>query len=437
MAKIVIQGPAKLSGRVKLQGAKNSAMKHVFIPLISNGQFTLNNIPDIGSINKHLDLISLLGLKVDRLAKNQIFIDSSNIIPLKIIPKEFLYYTSGANHIIPILVSKFGECEVETDISRKDYGGDQIGSRVFKDIIDTLKLCGIVTLEKHSSLLFKLQSQKPFEFNVPVGSFTATILAIFSALFKSGTSKIYNYTKVHEFEDIIDFLTSAGAKISKYPEFLEITGPTKLKGIKYTNMNDPHDFVTWLFAGLSTNSQINIQGIQFEKMKLQTLDNTLKGMNINANLHNNILDLLPQLSKIRPANIIAGQYPLFTTEWQVLISPLLTQVKGESRVVESFYSNRMQHWSELSKLGAKFSFYKVMKYKEIDGHPRAVKLNGTQSLHGSKVNALDVRTGAALIIAGLIADGVTEISQIENIDRGYENLVDRLRSLGAKIKIEN
>jgi len=200
-------------------------------------------------------------------------------------------------------------------------------------------------------------------------------------------------------------------------------------------MNDPHDFITWLFAGLATNSDIVIEGVEYEKMKLDVLEKILAKMNVDVDLHSPSLILKPQLANLKPVNIFSGSYPMFTTEWQVLISPLLTQIKGESRVVETLFANRMQHWIELAKMGASCSFFKDLKYHESEGRPRAVKVTGPQNLQGAEVDARDVRTGAALIIASLIANGKTTINNSEHIDRGYEAVHEKLKKSGVSVYI--
>ncbi|KKQ97337.1 MAG: UDP-N-acetylglucosamine 1-carboxyvinyltransferase [Candidatus Woesebacteria bacterium GW2011_GWB1_39_12] len=434
MKNILIKGPSKLSGKVKAQGAKNSAMKHIFIPLITNDTFVLENIPRIGSTEKHTDILKMQGAKLEWSGRNTLIINTKNVIKPQTVPKELLYFTSDANKVIPILASKFGKCLVEIDPERSDRGGDQIGSRRFNEIIPTLKEFGIGAKYKNSRLIeFYLNSKRPFKYKSPVSSFTISVLALFSALFKKGKSQISNFTLIPEFDDIVEFLIAAGAKITKAEKLLQVFGPVQIKGITYKNMYDPHDLVTWISAALTTNSKLTIEGIEYEKMKLQTLERTFDKMNIGMDLHKFTARLNPQLTSIKPLNIYAGQYPLFTSEWQVLISPLLTQIQGKSEVIETIFANRMQHWNEMAKMGVKFEFFKDPKYPEVDDNPRAVKVTGPQKLYGAKVDARDVRTGAALVIAGLAAKGKTEITNTEHIERGYENLVERLKSLGANI----
>lgn len=438
MSSLIINGPAKLKGNIKVQGAKNSAMKHVFIPLITEDKFTLENIPRIGSIEKHLELMRYFGADISWNGNNTIDIDTTNVNAKKQIPKEFIYYTSGGCLVIPIIASKYGSCTIEIDPQRKDYGGDQIGSRVLKDILKTLEKCGIKHKQKsESQITFSLGSKNPFNFNVPVNSFSASVIALFCALFKNGKSTIINFTKVQEFDDILNFLKRAGASIKQDQNKLFVSGPAKLTGTTYKNMGDPHDLVTWISAGLATNSEITIEGIEYKKMKLEVLEKVLDQMNAKIDLHSTKDLLKPQLNKLKPIKIYSGSYPMFTTEWQVLLSPLFTQIKGESRVVETLFANRMQHWSELAKMGVNFDFYKDPKYHEVQGNPRAVKINGPQRLYGANVNARDVRTGATLIIAAMIAKGTTTINDAEHIDRGYGDIKSRLEKLGVKVSTKS
>lgn len=435
MSSFIINGPASLNGSVKVQGAKNSAMKHIFIPLISEGEYLLKNIPRIGSIDNHIRLIKAQGAKVKWMGKNSLKINSKYISKPGLISKDLLYYTSDANKLIPILALKYGKCIIEIDPERSDRGGDQIGSRRFNDIFPTLNDLGIEHKYKNPRhIIFTCTSYKAFKYNAPIPSFTISVLALFSALFKKGKSELSNYTKVKEFFDIIDFLLKAGAKIKILKDKIVIEGPTKLKNVSFTNMYDVHDLVTWISAGLSTNSKLKIIGCQYKKMGLDPLEKIFKEMNAKINLQSSIIDLIPQLDKLKPVKIIAGFYPDFVTEWQVLISPLLTQINGESHVVETLFSNRMQHWNEMAKMGTVFDYFKHPKYPESEGKPRAVKVIGPQQLFGAEVEASDVRTGAALIITSLIANRKTKINNIEHILRGYEDIDKRLKFLGVNIK---
>jgi len=308
-------------------------------------------------------------------------------------------------------------------------------------IIKTLKCLGIYYKETKKEHVFQEISDKPFVYEIPVKSFSASVNATFSALFKKGTSKIIDPTEEAEFYDILDFLKKAGAEIKFQGNQLIVKGKAKLKGTEYKTMNDRQDFATWVSAALTTNSQIEITDIDYKKMRLEQMENVLNNMNISLYYSKDSCLVPSQLISIKPTEIFAGKYPDFQTEWQILFSPLLTQIKGKSRVVEKIFPNRMQHWKELEKMGVK---YKYIESKIIPEYPHtakgkrppnAVEVTGPVKLKGAKVEAQDVRCGAALIIAGLAAKGKTEILNIEHIERGYENIVKRLQELGVNIEI--
>lgn len=434
MAKVIIKGPSKLKGTVKVQGAKNAAMKHVLLPLLSNDISKLENIPNIGSTNKLLEIPKLFGAIIKRKNRNSFVIDTSNLKSSVIIPKEIFYYTSGAIHAIPIIASIFGSCKVEIDPDRFDTGGDQLGSRKFEYVIQNLQDGGFDYVRKGNVVEFIKVSNKPFIYEVPVRSFSASVNTLICALFKSGKSTIKNVTGEAEFEDIVRFLQKAGADIKKVNQDLIIKGPVKLKGINFRCMYDRNDFATFISAALTTDSEITIRNVNYKRMKLESMQPVLDKMNIRLEFKKNSCVIKSQLTNIKPANILAGMYPRFQTEWQVLFSPLFTQIKGQSEITECIFTDRMRHWDELKKFGAIYEYFKTPKFPEKDRCPRAVKVVGPAKLKGAQVQARDVRSGAALLIAGLAAHGTTEVSGVEHIERGYEDIIKRFQSLGADIK---
>lgn len=435
MRKIIINGPCKLNGTVQIQGAKNAAIRHLLIPLLTNDKFVFKNIPNIGTSHKMLEIVKLQGGQVKWTSKNTVEVNTKNVKISKTIPADIFFNTSGGIVAIPILASRFGQCKIEKEGERKDYGGDQIGSRKMEAVIKTLKCIGIDFKETKDYLIFNKVSNKPFFYEIPVYSYAASVMAVFCALFNKGISQITKYTSEVEFFDVLELLKKAGAEIDITKEKIKIHGERNIKGVNYTNMSDRHDFATFLSAALSTDSKITLTNLDYEKMKLDALNDVVKQMNIRLKFKNNSCFINSDLSKLKPVKIIAGRYPNFQTEWQVLFSPLLTQVKGKSKVVDTIFTKRMGHWEELKKMGAKFQYFKVKEYPEEGNKPRAVKVFGHINLKGAKVTAKDVRSGAALVIAALTAKGKTEITGIEHIERGYEDIVGRFRKLGADIKL--
>lgn len=401
--------------------------------LLVNDKFSLENIPDIGSNRKLLELVMLQGASATW-EGNTVNIDTTKVDKPQIIPAELFYYTSGAIFLIPILAHRFGTCILETLDTRDDTGGCQIGSREFSIITNTLKELGINHTRENNQYHFFVDSLAPFEYTVPVRSFSASVNSVIAALFKKGTSKISKITGEADFDDTIRMLMKMGAKIKQEGDILFISGQQGLHGVQFFNMFDRHDFITFLSSALTTNSEITICNIDHEIMKLDALDEVISQMGIQLEYSANSCYVPSQLSTLKPVNIVAGLYPNFITEWQVLFSPLLTQIKGDSKVVETVFANRMRHWEELGKMRARYEFYTDSLYPEAGNNPRAVRVTGPVELREASVKANDVRAGAALIIAGLAARGKTVVSNTEQIHRGYEHLVERLQLLGADIK---
>ncbi len=429
--RIIINGPSKLKGEVHVQGAKNSAMKLVLLPLLTNDRFVLKNIPQIGSIHNLLKIVQLQGASINWTDDHTVEIDTRKVKQPQTIPADLFYYTSAAVFFFPILASRFGKCRVEVVSKRQDTGGDQLGTRTFDRIFNDLNNMGFKITQRKNLIEVRLVSDKPFVYDVPVASFSSSVIAVICALFKDGQSRITNVSGEAEFDDMVNFLIAAGAKIKKHNDQLTIKGKSSLKGIKYENMPDRHDFVTWLSAALTTNSRLKITGVNYQKMKLDALDSVARQMGLALKFHKDECVIRPQLKRLNPVSMIAGIYPEFITEWQVLFAPLLTQIKGTSRVVECVYENRLSHWEELKKMGAEVEYF---FYPNMQPNPRAVRIKGPQSLKGAKVDARDVRTGAALVIAGLASHGTTTIENVDHIHRGYERLVERIQGLGGDIK---
>jgi UDP-N-acetylglucosamine 1-carboxyvinyltransferase len=435
MRHIVIEGPCRLSGTVCVQGAKNSAMKHVLSPLLTSGKFLLKNIPNIGSTKKLLDIVQIQGATVTWIDAHTVSVDTADVIQSHPIPADLFYYTSGAIHAIPQLVSRFGNCIIETEAGRTDTGGDQIGSRKLSLIIESFKRCGIGMRETGEYIEFYLESDTPFDYEVPVQSFSASVNSVLCALFKKGTSTIRKYTGEAEFYDILNFWKQMGADIKITPEALYVTGGKQLNGIEYSNMFDRQDFATWVSIALSTGSEITIGNVDYSAMRLESMEPTLLALGVQADLHSSVCKLNYKPADLNPVQIKAGMYPMFQTEWQVLFSPLFAQLRGTSRISEYVFTNRMRHWEELAKMGATYEFIPDPECPEENGNPRAVTVHGPVKLHAATVTAADLRSGACLVTAGLAAKGTTIITNIEHIERGYEDFVERLVSLGARIKI--
>lgn len=428
---IVINGPCKLNGEVFLQGAKNSAMKHVLLPLIADGEYVLQNIPRNTSILSLIELVKVYGVQVEWTKENEVRMISQLLNNNQIIPADIFYHTSGGVLAIPIIASRFGACRVAVG-ARDDTGGDLIGRKI-GSVIDNLKNVGIEYGVRDDIASFTKSSDRPFEFTIPNRSFGATVIALYAGLFKDGVSQIITPTQVAEFDDVLDAIEAMGAGITYKNDTLIVNGGRSLKAITYKNMYDKNDFATWLFMALATKSDIKIVNVDYRKMKLDAFQSLFDLCDGHVTFCDNWCQVDGSQINLSNLDITAGLYPYFDTDAQPLISVLLTQLNGASTIRETLYPNRLQYWTELAKFGAKYEYFSDSGLPEENGWPRAVKVFGPTKLTCAEVVATDVRAGAAMVIAGLVAEGKTVVSGVEHIERGYENFVERLKLLGARV----
>jgi len=439
MSTYTISGPSNLTGTVSVQGAKNSAMKHVLMPLLVSGLFTLKNMPHISSITNLLELVSLFGPTVKWLDSNTVQIDSTSSLKLATISSELFYHTSGAVFLIPILVNHFGQCKIEFSKTRNDTGGDQIGRTM--DVYDQFLLqIGVTKTVTSSHWVYQSSNTNSFNVDVKDSSFGLSVMLLIAALARHGQSRLNNITNAANFYDTLRILKLMGAKIDQDGSSLLITGSQSLHPVEFTNMGDQHDFATYVSLALTTQSSITINGYDFDQMKLQPLVDLFDQLGIqNHNLNNQSTSfVVPKIDikKLQPVKIIAADFPKFITEWQVLFSPLFAQIPGQSQIVEGWFFDRMRHWFELAKMGAQYEYISVPEFPEKDSAPRAVNVTGINEFVGAKVLGKDLRSTACLIIAGLSARGQTQVSDPDDhLSRGYESFITNLSSLGANISI--
>lgn len=433
MASLKITGPAKMSGTIALQGAKNATMHEILMTLVALGRFTITNVPEISSVTNHLKLLESQGAKTT-FDNHQFTVDTTAVTKPVRISKDLFFHTSGAIYAVPILTGRFGFCEVEFDFSRSDTGGDQIG-RSFDRTIELYKQCGISTEKKQYGYFFQKISDKPFTLDTINHSWGKSQCWLLAALFRDGKNVIKNYAQEPEHKDYIAFLKMCGAKISIDGPDVIVRGNKKLHGANHEAMSDKNDLATWIFLAIATKSPITITNAKITKEDIFPLFSVLDFWGVKLELDAEKLKINLDYLDLKPIDLVASMYPQFHTDWQPLISSILSQIDGISTVFDAYQSNRMQHWKELEKMGAKFEFIKDEKYPEQNGNPRGVRIFGGTKLHGATVNALDIRSAAGLTIAACMARGETLIENAEQLSRGYENFEGRLRDLMVKASI--
>jgi UDP-N-acetylglucosamine 1-carboxyvinyltransferase len=420
MAKFEIKGNQfGKKGEIPVYGAKNSALKLLPATLLIDGKITLHNIPDIDDIRYMIQILELLGAKIDRIAHHSYTIDTTtvnnNTIPLELAIKmrvSFLF-------IAPLLI-RFGEAILPHP------GGDAIGSRPIDMTLESLSLMGAEVLEENNQYIFRLpnKSLNGIEYVFKWISHTATEHLIMSAVKAKGVTTIYNAALEPEVTALCDMLRLAGAKIQGdgTPEII-IEGVKSLAvdSLEYTNIPDRLEAGTFAILGALTRSDIKVTGI--EPKHLQVFWKFLDLVGVKYELGLDYVQIISHKNPYKGLQVKTHEYPGFVTDLQAPFTLLLTQAEGTSVVQETIFDGRLFYTDTLNQMGANI----------IMCDPYRVVVNGPTQLYGRKIESPDIRAGMTFLLAALISDRDSVIDNIHHIDRGYEKIEDRLSNLGFEI----
>jgi len=414
LKKLIIEGKHELSGRIKIGGAKNSVVALIPAAVLSDGICTIYNVPDISDVHRLIEMLELLNVKVT-FKDETLIIDNTNAknneIPSNLAEKlRASYYFMGS------LLAKYNHAEISYP------GGCSIGARPIDLHIGGFEKLGAKTSIKDNNYTIKTNNLKGADIFLDFASVGATINLILAATKAKGTTRIYNAAKEPEIVNVASFLTTMGAKIYGVgTSEITIEGVEKLGDGIVEVIPDRIEAGTYLIIGSLLGKDLVIEGIIKEHLgsvitKLNEIGCKLKinGSTITVNKCDNL----------KPVKVKTLVYPGFPTDLGQPISTLLTQCEGVSLFEETIYENRMRHIPHLNAMGANI---------KLDDKTATIK--GKTNLTGKKVEATDLRAGAAMLVAGMIAEGTTVISNIEHILRGYENIVDKLSKVGGKVKI--
>ena len=420
MAKFKITGGRSLSGEIEVKGAKNAALKMIAASILAKGKSVIRNVPDILDIQKMLNLVEGLGATV--MFKNGILeIDTTNINSYS--PDENLVkHFRGSIVLVGPLLGRFGQLRIAQP------GGCLIGARPIDTHLNALKQLGIKYKVENDSYLINLENTPQGNVTVVLDemSVTATENVIMSSVLGKNTIHLRLAACEPEIGELIDFLNKMGAKISgRDTHFITIQGVDSLKPVDFTVIPDRIEAATLAIIGILTKGIITIKNIIPEHLDIFL--EKLKAANANFDLirQGNRADLVIKRSThLKSVNIDTRTYPGFPTDLQPPFGVLLTQSEGLGRIFETLYEGRFNYLKELASMGASVSIQS----------PHIFLISGPTPLYGKDIRSLDIRGGAAVLIAALIADGTTTIDNIELIDRGYEKIDERLNKLGAKIE---
>jgi len=414
LEKLVIKGNKPLTGEVNISGAKNAAVAVIPAALMVHGVVKIENVPNISDVKLLADLLRLLGAKVDFEDKNTLIIDSTEVdkyIASYDIVKEMRasYYLLGA------LLARFKRAEVPFP------GGCNFGYRPIDQHVKGFEAMGAKVKIEHGVIKIEAENLKGCQIFLDVESVGATINLMLAATVADGITTIENAAKEPHVVDVANFLNAVGANVKGAgTDVIKIRGTSILKGgITHAIIPDQIEAGTFMIAAAATRGDVLVKNVIPKHM--ESLTAKLLEMNINVEENEDSIRVRG-VERISKANIKTLPYPGFPTDLHPQTTVLLCLADGTSTITESVFDSRFGYVDELKRMGALI---------KVEG--RMAVVEGIPSLTGAPVKALDLRAGAAVVIAALAAKGTSEIYNLKYIDRGYEDFEDKLRSLGADV----
>ncbi len=416
MKKIKIRGNRPLAGEITISGAKNSAVALIPAAILADSPVILEGVPDIQDVHSLIEILEIMGVKTS-FTNHQLTIDPTEIISIpmptgKINSLRASYYFMGA------LLGKFGEAVVGLP------GGCYLGPRPINLHVKGFEALGAEVSNEHGAMYLRsanegIQGTNIFLDMVSIG---ATVNIMLAAVKAKGKTTIENAAREPEIIDVANLLNKMGADIKGAgTDVIRINGVEKLHGTTHSIIPDRIEAGTYIAMAAAVGKGITVKNVLHEH--LESFLAKLTEMGVNMDIGEDSI-FVHETKDLRPVNVKTYPYPGFATDLQQPITPLLLKAGGHSEVVDTIYEKRVNHIPELARMGAKAS---------IEGN--MMLLNGPATLQGAEVAASDLRAGACLVIAGLMAEGETTVSKVEYILRGYDHIVEKLTALGADIEM--
>ncbi len=415
MPKIEINGNQLLEGTINISGAKNSAVALIPAAILSCNNSIIYNVPKISDIKYLIEILELLNCKVDYNG-NTLKIDSTNCVNKKI-PEELSVQMRASYYFMGALLAKFKKVEISFP------GGCKIGNRPIDLHIKGFKLLGATVTQIKNKYIIKAKELKGNKIYLDFPSVGATINIMIAATKAKGLTIIENAAKEPEIVNIASFLINMGAKISGAgTSCIEIRGVETLENGVIEVFPDRIEAGTYLIIGALIGKNLKIKSVIKEHIRMLLIK--LKEVGVDFIINDDEI-IISKQKKLTGTNIITLAYPGFPTDLQQPFTTLLTQANGKSMIEETIYESRFKNAEYLNNMGANTKLVKN----------NVLQIYGPTKLKGKNVVATDLRAGASLLVAGLVAEGTTTIDNIEFILRGYEDIIEKLSEVGAKIKI--
>lgn len=420
MEQYIIKGGKALQGEVTIGGAKNAALGILTAAIMTDDNVIVENLPDISDINVLLQAIEEIGAKVDRIDKHSVRINGSKINSMSV-DYEFIRKIRASYYLLGALLGKYKKAQVALP------GGCNIGSRPIDQHIKGFEALGATVKIEHGMIQAEAKELKGNHIYLDFASVGATINIMMAACLAEGVTILENSAKEPHVVDAANFLNSMGANIKGAgTDVIRIKGVKSLKGSVYSIIPDQIEAGTFMFAAAATKGDVLIKNVI--PKHLEAITAKLLEIGVTVEEYDDSIRVTAS-KELGHTHVKTLPYPGFPTDMQPQMAATLVTASGTSIVTETVFENRLKYVDELSRMGANI---------KVEGNTAIIV--GVDGLTGAIVSAPDLRAGAALVIAGLVAEGYTIVEQVEYIERGYENFERKMQSLGAtmaKIDIED
>ena len=415
MKRIKIEGGKTLTGTVKISGAKNSVVALIPAAILCDEKVEIHNIPNISDIDALDEILRFIGAKIKK-NNDALIIDASDINNIEI-PENISKKLRASYYFMSALLGKYKKVDMYFP------GGCNIGKRPIDQTLKAFRALGATVIEDNNKYSIRAEKLVGAEINLDMPSVGATVNAIYASVRAEGTTIINNAAREPEINNIVDFLNKMGAKIEGAgTSTIKIEGVNYLRSASIVSIPDRIEAGTYIIIGALLGNNLKIENIIPEHIK--SLLEKLEEANVDFKVYNNYI-IVNKSNDLKPITVETKGYPGFATDLQQPLTALLTQCDGVSYLTETIYENRFKNVEYLNKMGANITI-----------NDRTIKIEGKTLLHGCEVTATDLRAGACMVIAGLIAEGTTTINEINHVLRGYENIIQKLTLVGAKIEEE-
>lgn len=415
MEKYIVKGGTPLVGEVEISGAKNAALGIIAAAIMADETVTIDNLPDVRDINVLIDAIAEMGAIVERVNRHCVKINGCTIRSTRA-DNEYIKKIRASYYLIGALLGKYKQAEVTLP------GGCNIGSRPIDQHIKGFKALGAEVKIEHGMINTNASDLHGNHIFFDVVTVGATINVMLAATLAEGSTVIENAAKEPHIVDVANMLNSMGANIKGAgTDVIRIKGVEKLHGTEYSVIPDQIEAGTFMFAAAVTKGDILVKNVITKH--LEAITAKLYEIGCSVEEYDDAVRVISN-GRPSPTQVKTQPYPGFPTDMQPQMAVALALASGTSTVVESIFENRFKYADELIRMGANV---------KVEGNIAIIE--GVDRFTGAQVDALDLRAGAALVVAGIAAEGYTIVEDIQYIQRGYENFHKKLRSLGAKIEL--